>query len=109
MTRAEILVVIDKERYRQMGKWNREHEWGYGDCSSETGSLGPWQAIGAHGVTAVSGELALQYSNLIKASVLAEEAGEVVKAALDIDESQFYAEVVQTLAVAWAILEGRPE
>lgn len=108
MNRDEILAAVEAERGRQMGKWNREHEWGYGDCSSETGSLGPWQAVGARGVTAVSGELALQYSSLIKASVLSEEAGEVVKAALDVDEAAFRTEVVQTLAVAWAILEGIP-
>jgi hypothetical protein len=108
MTGDEILEAVHKERYRQAKKWNREHEWGYGDCSSEDGSLGPWRATHLHGPVAVSGEIAGQYSNLIKASVLVEEAGEVVKAALDVDEAAFRAEVIQTLTVAWAILEGIP-
>ncbi len=104
MTRAEILVALDKERLRQAGKWEREHEWGYGDCSSQAGSLGPF--IKNVGPPCDGYVQAKQYSNLIKASVLAEEAGEVVKAALDVDEDAFRTEVIQTLAVAWAILEG---
>jgi hypothetical protein len=101
MTRAEILVALDKERLRQAEKWNREHEWGYGDCSIPSGQVG---ALGPHG----DYDQAKQYADLIKASVLAEEAGEALKAALNVDEAAFRTEVIQTLAVAWAILEGIP-
>lgn len=106
MTTDEILVLLADERDRQRDKWNTVHVWGYGDCSSEPGMLGPAVAdLREHKADAAR----LQYSNLIKAAVLAEEAGEVVKAALDVDSEQFRAEVIQTLAVAWAILEGIPE
>lgn len=100
MNRREILSAVEEERTRQRMKWSRDHDWGSGDCSRRLGFVLPGQTTAA---------LEIQYSNLIKASVLAEEAGEVVKAALDVDPEQFRTEVVQTLAVAWAILEGIPE
>ncbi len=106
MNRREILGAVEEERMRQRAKWNREHDWGFGDCSSPAGALGPF--IRDVGPPCEGYAQAKQYSNLIKASVLAEEAGEVVKAALDVDEGAFRAEVIQTLAVAWAILEGIP-
>lgn len=93
MNRREILAVVEEERVRQRAKWNREHEWGYGDRS---GMLGPSAAD-------------IREHNLIKASVLAEQAGKVVNAAIDVDPEQFKTEVIQTLTVAWAILEGIPE
>jgi len=49
---------------------------------------------------------------VVKAAVLAEEAGEVVKAVLNAGphdaakDAEVRREVTQTLAVAWAILEG---
>lgn len=100
MNRAQILAAVDVERERQRVKWSRQHEWGYGDCSCRLGFM----FIGAKVATTE-----IQFSNLIKGAVLAEEAGEVVKAALDVDEIEFRAEVIQTLAVAWAILEGISE
>jgi hypothetical protein len=84
----EITTELLAERKRQDGKWNRPHEWGHGDCSSPDVAM------------------------LVKAAVLAEEAGEVVKAVLDAgpDEAatdpDVRREVIQTLAVAYAILEG---
>lgn len=103
MNTEEILNELSDERERQAFKWGRAHEWGYGDCSSQAGALGPFSVD-----TGDDPAKLRQYSDLIKAAVLAEEAGEVVKAALDIDPEAFRAEVVQTLAVAWAILEGIP-
>jgi hypothetical protein len=98
MTTDEILDALADERERQAFKWSRMHEWGYGDCSGFLLSERLEVISGAS-----TGE---QYSNLTKAAVLAEEAGEVVKAALNVDEANFRTEVIQTLAVAWAILEG---
>jgi hypothetical protein len=88
MTHDEIMAAVDLERGRQHAKWNEEHFWGRGDCSTDTVPM------------------------VVKAAVLAEEAGEVVKAVLTAgpEESKYDAdvrtEVVQTLAVAYAILEG---
>ena len=59
MTREQIWAAITAERARQAAKWGGEHTWGHGDCSS-TG-----------------------VSDAVKAAVLAEECGEVARAALD--------------------------
>jgi hypothetical protein len=34
VTRDDIYAAIDAERSRQHDLWHREHEWGFGDCSS---------------------------------------------------------------------------
>src|SRR5262245_44912976 len=59
MTRPEIYRLIDDERARQMEVWNKPHAWGVGDCSSPRVPV------------------------MVKVAVLAEEAGEVARAALD--------------------------
>ena len=88
MTRDEILAALDRERERQHAKWDGWHLWGRGDCSSG-------------GVPVV-----------VKAGVLAEEAGEVMKAVLTAGphkastDPDVRTETIQTLAVAWAMLEA---
>jgi len=82
MTFAEIIDAIEQERARQEELWNREHEWGTGDCSSP-------------GVPMI-----------VKAVVLGEESGEVMRAVLDLDDDALRTELVQVAAVAVAILEG---
>lgn len=88
MTRDEILAEITAERGRQAEKWDRSHAWGYGDCSHDTVPM------------------------VVKAAVLGEEAGEVLQAVLNAGprdcttDPDVRAEVIQTAAVAWAILEG---
>lgn len=88
MTGREILEAVLAERQRQRGKWNRDHDWGFGDCSYSTVPM------------------------VVKAAVLAEEAGEVVKAVLTAGpekaktDPEVKAEVIQTMAVCYAILEG---
>ena len=81
MTRDQIWAVIVAERERQAAKWGGDHAWGHGDCSS-TG-----------------------VDDAVKAAVLAEECGEVARAALDgaMDLSE---ELVQVAAVAVAWLES---
>jgi hypothetical protein len=81
MNRAEIYAQIDLERLRQAAKWNREHEWGYGDCSS------------------------VKVPEPVKAAVLAEECGEVARAMLD-GGAGLKTELIQVAAVAVAWLEG---
>jgi hypothetical protein len=97
MTRAEIMTLIEAERERQAEKWHGRHAWGSGDCSE----LAAYSDV-------VSDRGQPQYDRLVKAAVLAEEAGEAVKAALDVEPEQFRTEVIQTAAVALAILEGLP-
>lgn len=89
MNAFEITAALNAERARQSHLWDRgPHEWGRGDCSSPDVPM------------------------LVKAAVLAEEAGEVVQAVLTAGpdkattDPDVRREVVQTLAVAWAILEG---
>jgi len=88
MTPEQIAAVLEDERLRQSVKWNRPHLWGRGDCSMPSVPM------------------------LVKAAVLAEEAGEVVKAVLDAGpdkaptDPDVLREVIQTYAVCHAILEG---
>ena len=84
MTRDDIWAAILAERARQAEKWDGEHDWGIGDCSSDVVNAS------------------------VKAAVLAEECGEVARAALDgtIDLKD---ELIQVAAVAVAWLEGLPE
>jgi hypothetical protein len=83
MTRTDIFEAITAERGRQSALWNREHDWGYGDCSSP------------------------DVPAPVKAAVLAEECGEVARAALD-GTSELRDELIQVAAVAVAWLEGLP-
>lgn len=82
MTRDDIYAAITAERGRQARKWNREHDWGYGDCSS------------------------VNLPNITKAAVLGEEVGEVQRAVLDLDRDGLRRELVQVAAVAVAWLES---
>jgi hypothetical protein len=88
MDHVEIYAAMMRERLRQQAKWERAHAWGYGDCSSA-------------GVPMI-----------VKAAVLGEEAGEVLQAVLNAGPDKAVAdadvrdETIQTLAVAWAMLEA---
>jgi hypothetical protein len=88
MTRDDILEALEEERLMQHGKWFGRHDWGRGDCSSPDVPM------------------------LVKAGVLCEESGEVMQAVLNagpdkaVTDDKVLTEVVQTLAVAWAILEA---
>lgn len=88
MTHDEIMKALTAERRRQDEKWHGLHDWGRGDCSS------------------------VEVPMIVKAAVLAEEAGEVVKAVLNAgptyskSDVDVKGEVIQTLAVAYAILEA---
>ena len=90
MTRDEILAAVEAERKRQHEKWGDEHLWGFGDCSYPDDCV----------------------PIIVKAGVLVEEAGEVMKAVLTAGPAEapsdpdVRAETIQTLAVAWAILEA---
>jgi len=81
MTRDQIWAAILAERDRQAAKWGGGHDWGTGDCSSTL------------------------VSPAVKAAVLAEECGEVARAALD-GTLELQAELVQVAAVAVAWLES---
>lgn len=80
-TRERIYTDISKEREHQAVKWNKNHPWGFGDCSS--GSV----------------------AAIVKAAVLGEECGEVAKAVLDHDQFALRYELIQVAAVAVAWLE----
>jgi hypothetical protein len=88
VTPSEIFKELAAERERQQMKWCADHPWGRGDCTSPHVPM------------------------LVKAAVLAEEAGEVVQAVLNAGphdartDTAVRHEVIQTLAVAYAILEG---
>ena len=81
-TSREIWAAIQAERCRQGVKWAGPHAHGQGDCSSPGVPL------------------------MVKVAVLAEECGEVARAALDGKPEQMRAELIQVAAVAVAILEG---
>ena len=82
MTRAAALAAVTAERDRQAALWAAPHDHGQGDCSSPGVPL------------------------MVKVAVLAEECGEVARAALDGKLDQMVTELVQVAAVAVAILEG---
>ena len=81
MSLQDIYDDITDERHRQHTKWAEPHEWGQGDCSSNRVDL------------------------MTKVAVLAEEVGEVARAALDIDITNLRDELIQVAAVAVAITE----
>lgn len=82
MTRAEIYDAISLERVHQRTMWDRKHEWGYGDCSSQ------------------------DVPDTVKSVVLDEECGEVARAVLERDDDALIRELVQVAAVAVAWLEA---
>lgn len=84
MNRPDIFRAIGVERTRQLVKWAEPHPWGRGDCSSD------------------------DVPAIVKATVLAEECGEVSRAVLDQDVEQLRTELIQVAAVAVAWLEGMP-
>lgn len=82
MTRDEIFHLIENERFQQGEKWNVEHPWGFGDCSS------------------------LEVKPIVKSVVLSEECGEVARAVLDENDESLRIELVQVAALAVAWLES---
>ena len=84
MTRQDAYRLINAERDRQAVKWNNEHTWGYGDCSSN------------------------DVPDPVKVMVLTEETGEVARAVLDRDRENLRVELVQVAAVCIAWLESLP-
>ena len=82
MTREQAITLIRAERDRQALTWALPHPHGQGDCSSPHVPL------------------------MVKVAVLAEECGEVARAALDGNPAQMLDELVQVAAVAMAMLEG---
>ncbi len=82
MTRTDIYNAIDAERVRQAELWNKDHDWGWGDCSSAA------------------------LPTPVKVAVLTEEVGEVARAALEHDTDGLRIELVQVAAIAVAWLEA---
>lgn len=82
MRRYAAFELVGAERERQRGLWDKEHEWGYGDCSS---GLVP---------------------DSVKVAVLTEEVGEVARAVLDKNDDGLLIELVQVAAVAVAWIES---
>ena len=76
-----IYEHITLERRRQHKLWDRNHDWGYGDCSHPNTPL------------------------TVKLAVLGEEYGEACRAVLERDPIQLRTELIQTAAVAVAIVE----
>jgi hypothetical protein len=82
MNRQDIYTLIDLERLAQHRKWDGEHGWGAGDCSSD------------------------MTPPIVKAVVLGEECGEVQRAVLEKDSDNLRTELIQVAAVAVAWLEA---
>lgn len=80
--KSSIATLIDAERKRQSDKWEIDHAWGHGDCSS------------------------MQVARTTKTTVLMEEAGEVARAVLDNKLDGLVDELVQVAAVAVAWIEA---
>ena len=81
-SRSEVFAAIGLERDRQAAIWNRPHQWGEGDCSSD------------------------DVSPLVKSACLTEECGEVARAVLERDDEALATELVQVAAIAVAWLEA---
>lgn len=82
MDRNAIIHAILDERGAQQEKWQGDHEWGWGDCSSPGVEMST------------------------KVVVLTEECGEVARALLDKNVEGMRRELIQVAAVCVAILEG---
>ena len=83
MKPVAIWVAIVEERDRQRRLWDREHDWGRGDCSSD------------------------EVPDIVKVAVLSEECGEVAAAVLDkLQPRDLQRELIQTAAVCVAWLEA---
>ena len=82
MLTPQIASAVAAERVRQRNLWDRDHDHGHGDCSSPN------------------------VPTMVKIAVLSEECGEVARAALDQNEDNLRAELIQVMAVCHAILEG---
>jgi hypothetical protein len=82
VNREDALAAVCAERDRQERLWAAPHAHGQGDCSSPAVPL------------------------MVKVAVLAEEFGEVARAALDGKTGQMRTELIQVAAVAVAMLEG---
>jgi len=80
--RSRAFEEIAAERERQAILWNRNHGWGWGDCSSSGVDMP------------------------VKLAALVEEVGEVSRAMLDMDPEAIRTELVHVAAVAVAWLEG---
>lgn len=77
-----IWADICAERARQRELWDRDHDFGYGDCSS------------------------LEVPLPVKVTVLLEEVGEVARAILEQKPEDLRSELVQVAAVAVAMIEA---
>lgn len=73
---------ICAERHRQRILWEHDHDFGWGDCSSE------------------------MVPSTVKVAVLLEEVGEVARAVLESKPDELRCELVQVAAVAVAMIEG---
>lgn len=82
MTRDAVFAAVSAERDRQSALWAAPHAHGQGDCSSPDVPL------------------------MVKFAVLGEEVGEVARAILERDRDSLKTELIQTAAVACAIMEG---
>ncbi len=81
-SRSQVYAAVTAERARQSAKWAAPHAHGQGDCSSADVPL------------------------MVKVAVLAEECGEVARAALDGKPGELRDELVQVAAVAMVIWES---
>ena len=81
MMPGQIALAVVAERSRQAALWNRQHEHGYGDCSSP--GLSEW----------------------VKLVVPVEEVGEVSRALIERDRTAVRRELVEVMAVCHAWLE----
>ena len=102
MTRVDIYAAINAERERQHAKWNRIHDWGFGDCSSDLVEDPTRVMVLCEEV----GEAAKEVSELALISLLSCRSGMYSQAVLDGKRDAARAEVIQVAAVAVAILEG---
>jgi hypothetical protein len=80
-----ISALFAAGRAAQAAKWGGQHAWGRGDCSSR------------------------EVDETVKATVLAEECGEVGRAVLDARHGDLRRELIQVAAVAVAWLESFEE
>ena len=102
MTRVDIYAAINAERERQHAKWNRIHDWGFGDCSSDLVE----DPVKAAVLSEEVGEASKEFVELALMSLMAYRSGMFSQAVLDRKRDTARDEVIQVAAVAVAILEG---